>query len=467
MAPPANTTFATAVTISSFPFTLTQSDINDAGTNYTVYYRFIAPADAKVIGAWGFSGNIGAGYRPTLKPYNGPAGAPTQILSIAGQNLRILFPVVAGNEYFLEFLKNANSAGPEHIDINVQVAPDSSVVVGDIAVNDDVAGLPTIIESSLTNFQTRRYFLNTASSDEGNILYPSREIMLTETIVLTDSLFLYDYNFNLLQSYPALSSNGVDHVSANHGSNKWYIGNGGGGPDNVRYATIANRVMSSTVDIGVGAGLTCLAANNDDTILYFAGFGGSVNTPVKRWNIPGAVALTDFATGLANYQNEDIIVLADDTILISYFKSSVARDFFVRRYNAAGTILNTYNFGSVTFSTPPKIARALDNPNSFWAWTANTSGGNLISTFTNVKVSDGSILHTVTHGMYTSGIYNGNETATPVAPFGNSDSCTFFIMDAVDIGGLYYINKNITHDIYYTADKKIPDPTIRTALVGE
>jgi hypothetical protein len=37
------------------------------------------------------------------------------------------------------------------------------------------------------------------------------------------------------------------------------------------------------------------------------------------------------------------------------------------------------------------------------------------------------------------------------------------------VGGLYYINqKKVGHwDSYYNMDKKIPNPTIRTALFGE
>jgi hypothetical protein len=39
----------------------------------------------------------------------------------------------------------------------------------------------------------------------------------------------------------------------------------------------------------------------------------------------------------------------------------------------------------------------------------------------------------------------------------------------IDLSGLYFINpsKTTRRDTYYTAEYKIPDPTIRTALIGE
>jgi hypothetical protein len=474
MAPPANASFATAVTIGVFPFIFTQSDINDAGTNFTVYYRFIAPAGSKTIGAWGFSGNIGAGYRPRIRPYDGPAGAPVQVLGIDGQNIPVVFPVVAGNEYFLEFLKNVNTAGPEHIDINVQVGPTESVITGDIAVNDDGPGFPAIIQSPSVNFHTRRYFNDVAASDEGNILYPSKEILIVDSTSI-NPYHLYDYNFNLLNSYASIGDgSGTPRLSADHGANKWYVGDSGtGGGTKARFATITNQVMSAPVSLSANSGMTCLAGNNDNTILYWSGLNTSENTPVRRWDIVGGVALTDLAAALVNYANEDIIVLADDTILISYFKSTVARDLFVRRYNAAGTILNTYSFGGTASSLSPKIARALDNPNSFWVWTQDITGGARISTFRNIKVSDGTTLATVTHGMYSVGIYSGNETATPSARFGNSDSCSFWIMEAgTDFSGIYVMVPNKTNDTLYTGDSttldvKIPNPLAQLYLQSD
>src|SRR5260370_38634536 len=118
--PPPNISFATAVDLGVLPANVVLN-VHDGGTglNYTVYYKFTAPVGARVIGAWGFSGNLGAGYRPVLRPYLGPAGAPTQILGIGSrENVPVQFPVVAGQEYFLELNKNAIDTAPAVLTLN-------------------------------------------------------------------------------------------------------------------------------------------------------------------------------------------------------------------------------------------------------------------------------------------------------------------------------------------------------------
>ena len=468
--PPANTTFATATAITSLPYDFTQTDINDAGVNYTVYYKFTAPVGSNVIGAWGFS-SAGATYKPILRAYLGPADSPVQVLSLAAQNKPLEFPVVASSEYFLEFGKLVNTAGPESLRVRVEVAPTSTVVAGDIAINDDLTGLPTIVVSPSTSFLTRRFYLGTASSDDGNILYPSNQILLADSSDLT--FRMYDYDFVQTHSFGPIGG-GSQRVSANHTSNKWYIGDTGstlsGTPS--RYAVISGNVLGTVVDLPGGVGMSCLAANNDDTILYWAG-SGSGGGAIQRWNIPGGVALADFASLVSGYQNEDIIVLEDGTILISYYKSTVTRDFFVRRYNAAGTILNTYSIASGITGIISKITRALDS-SSFWAWTQSSVSGEIQALFQNIRLSDGAVLSSVSHVVFTSGVYDGQETATPSSRFGLSSSCTFFILESAggttpppgeDTPGMFKVTPNKRTDHNGLDDVKIPNPTFRTGLL--
>lgn len=462
--PPTNISFATAVDLGALPADVTQTDINDAGVNYTVYYKFTAPVGANEIGAWGFSSNVGgAVYRPSIRPYLGPAGAPTQILSIQAQNIPIEFPVTAGQEYFLEFIKNLNDAGPNSLRVRVEVAPLETVITGDIFVNDDNEGFPAAVVSGSVDYESRRFYHDVAASDDGAILYRSSRFLIYDAGA--DTYKLYDYNFTLLDTFVGFGFSG-NHVSANEGSDKFYIGNAGAP---VTYKTVINGVLSAAVEINAGTGMTCLAANNDDTILYWSGLSTSVNTPVKRWDIVNGVALADFVAAEPDYQNEDIIVLEDDTILISYYKDSLPRDFYVRRYDADGTLLDTYNFGSDIAGIDPKITRALDSPDSFWAWVQHAVSGERISTFSNVRISDGVVISSVDHVNYTSGVYDGSETVTPSARFGVSTSCFFSIMEAPTPSGIYFVETEPVerHDIYYDQERKIPDPTIRTALIGE
>src|SRR5262245_58692510 len=104
MPAPTNTSATTATDLGTLPASVSQN-VHDSGTTYEVWFKFTAPADAVVIGAFAFGDLVT--YKPTIRPYNGPAGAPTQILSIAAENKPIQFPVSAGTEYFLKVTPNA------------------------------------------------------------------------------------------------------------------------------------------------------------------------------------------------------------------------------------------------------------------------------------------------------------------------------------------------------------------------
>jgi hypothetical protein len=458
MAPPANTTFATAVTISTFPFTFTQSDINDAGTNFNVFYRFIAPAGATVVGVWGFSGNVSSGYQPTCEPFDGPVGSPTRILFIAGQNIPVQFPVVPGNEYFLEFIKNVNTAGPEHIDISLIVHADSAIADGTIAVPDDTVGFPLAVMSQSIDNTAIAFVPGMPAGEGGDIT--TNGIMCLENSA-NARVDIYNRSFALVVSR-AISGNNL-RVRTCRGVNKFYVGSDES-PPHVRVITEAG-VVGGTVFALSGTNLESLAADNTEAILYYCAVGFGV--PVKRWDLVNNIALSDLVGSVATYQSPDILVLADGTIIVLYYNSTT-KDVQAKQYSAAGALLNTYSLGAQTGTTKPRMGYATDDPNSFWVFTHIVVSTNGSTVARNIKASDGTILTTRTWMEYEGGAYNGHQTATPLARFGNSFSCPFFVMmgGTPNLSGVYFMD-TITHDAYNTATKKIPDPTIRTALIGE
>src|SRR5688500_16232274 len=104
MPAPTNTSATTATDLGTLPASVSQN-VHDSGTTYEVWHKFTAPAGVTVVGVFGF-GDLTT-YRPTIRPYNGPAGAPTALLSIGAENKPIQFPVTPGTEYFLKCTPNA------------------------------------------------------------------------------------------------------------------------------------------------------------------------------------------------------------------------------------------------------------------------------------------------------------------------------------------------------------------------
>lgn len=461
--PPSNITFETATTISSFPFDFTQTDINDGGVNFTVFYRFIAPAGARVVGAWGFSGNIGSGYRPNLQPFNGPASSPTFVLSIFSQNKPIQFPVIPGNEYFLRFAKNIDTAGPEDIRVRVEIAPQAVSLVDSIMIHDDTTGFPmAALSKTLDN--TVNGFVNDIAAGEAGDILASGVFALEEAS--DNTIKIYSPSFNLIVQTPVQT--GTIRIRGNRGTNRFWIGISEN-PAKAKYLT-QSGVFGTQFTLTGNAHMESLAANNDETILYFANLGFGV--PLKRWDLVLNSAMSDLAPILGDYQIPDIIVLADGTILALY-RSNSTNDVQVKRYNFSGTVLNTYSLGIQGGGTMPRMSYSPDNPLSFWVFTHNSVGQSI---FRNVRVSDGAILTTRTQTEYEGGVFVGAETATPPSRFGNSFSCTIFIMEVGDnpFSGIYVLEVGKRNDTLYsslspvtTENRKIPDPTYRTAKIGE
>lgn len=468
MAPPANISFATAVTIAAFPYDFTQTDINDAGVNFTVYYRFIAPANSRVMGAWGFSGNIGAGYRPTCKPFNGPAGAPTTVLNLQGTNKPMQFPVVPGNEYFLQFLKVIDTAGPESLRVRLDIAPLTAIANGNLVVNDDTTGLPLAVLSHTIDNTLINFVKDMPASEEGANL--ANGIMAYEE-AFENSIKIYSPSFALLFDTGLLSA--TIRLQACRGTSRFWVGFSKN-PSEAKYLTTAG-VFGPIHVLTANTSLDRLAASDDETILYFTNL--LIGAPIKRWDLVNDLALSDLAAGIANYRAKDILYLSDDTIVVLYYDTGT-KDVLGKRYSTAGAILNTYTLGVQTATIVPRACYANDNPNSFWVWTHELVASLGTSVFRNVKCSDGSILATRNHQEYQSGVYTGTETATPTTRFGNSNSCPLLVMLGVSVNnpssGIYVLVPGKRNDTIYTnvdtgatEDVKIPDPKYRLAGLGE
>lgn len=408
MPAPTNISFATATDLGSLPASVMQT-VDEAGTTYTVYYKFTAPVSAVVIGAWGF-GDLTT-YTPVIEPYD---ASEVSVLSVSLVNMPIQFPVTGGAQYYLKLIPNGGNPTPAVLTLNVQVAPNSAVPRGSIAVNDDTTGFPLALVPSTADNTVLKFVNGIASGEEGDTL-ESGIVLLNDNSNLELTLYAADYS---VITGPVAVETGITGIRTHTPTQKFYAITSQNPP---RYVTVTDAGVISTPVPLTGSGITTargVAVNNAETILYFA--KSTLAAPVQRWDIPGAAVLSDLAAAVGNSVIGDIIVLADDTILVGY---SLAGNFTVLRYNAAGAVLNTYSMGAFVISIA-RLATALDDPDSFWVMQNNTGG---TQTWTNVLVSDGSTVTQHTGQLYGAGEYVGTATATPRARFGTSPSCPFWI----------------------------------------
>lgn len=422
MAAPTNTSAATAIDLGTLPATVTQN-VHDAGITYTVWYKYTALATERMIGLFGYGD--ATTYRPTTAVFTLVAGVPVAYLNIAGQNLAIQLPVTAGVTYYFSFTPNAGNPSPAVLSIDALTAPTLPVPAGTILVPDDTGGFPAVLLSAADGT-----ILNAVvpfpDGETGDAL--ASGLILVEDQTAGD-LKRYDADLNLLGSVAFAWVSTNPQIRTNHGSGVWYVGDrgGGGSPASIR-TVLSTGAFGPTIWTLPTAGLTGMAAANDDSILYFSGQTSSLNTQVQRWDLVANAPLTDLVADIGGtYTVFDMLMLADNTLLVGY-KQNSPRDVQLRRYSLAGALLTTYSMGSGFSTQGPHLAYAVDDPTSFWLWTHLTGVDAGKSRFFNLRVSDGATLITFDTIEYEGGTYQPTETPTPLARFGHSFSCPFFLL---------------------------------------
>jgi len=419
---PSNTVAGTALFISSLPASISRT-VHFSGTTYEVWYKYTAITGDKVVGVFGFGDLVT--YKPRTRAYS-DAGV-TQIVDTGTsfQNRPIQFPVTVSTTYFLRFTSNAGNPTPAVLTLEVEKKSTVPIPVGSIAVNDDTEGFPLVLLSS-------------TNGDDYNVLnfinsgFPAGEaadVLKNGISLWADAwngvLKLFDTSFSLLATV-ALNVGFDIPIRTNNGNDLFYVGIPGS-PVTVKTVDDTGAIGGTTYTLTGNTSIAGLASNLAGTILYFANEVASA--PVKRWNLSTDTALSDLVAAQGTYRISDILVLDDDSIVVLYY-NTVFGNFIIRRYDSTGATLNTYATTSDRFpaGTFPRLAYAIDNPNSFWVMFHPNPVGT--ARFENWKVSNGSILSSVDQIEYETGVYNHAETATPIARFGVSFSCPFIIVQS-------------------------------------
>lgn len=417
MAAPTNTDATTATDLGTLPATITQ-DVHDAGTTYTVWYKFTAPAGSVVIGAFGFGDLVT--YRPTIRPYSGPAASPVQILSIAGQNKAIQFPVTAGSEYFLKLTTNGGNPSPASLSLNVQAHAELATPAGSILVPDDTEGFPAAIINPTTG-EVLKYVYPFPAGEQGDALE-------TGAFLVNDNsgtdVHLYDSAFVEQATLDPFPSNGANmrRIRVSPALQTFYVGTAGGAAADITTVSSAG-VLGATTWTLPASGMTALAPNNDGSLVYVSGQTASTNTPIKRWQTGSSSFASDLiAAQGASTSVSDILVLSDDTI-VAVWRHSGTSAVTVRHMATDGTVLASYATTSSSAGTRLAYDSA-DYQTFVWLWT-HSSG---VSTFHKITVATMTAASTVSGTDFETGVYQAAETATPTDRFGFSFSCPFLLL---------------------------------------
>lgn len=483
-----------AIPINSLPYTLkvnNQDQPRFIGNSFVqareFWFKFTSPIDGEISLLGVTDLNIFGGALTLLSVFKDDASTQylTSFNSGAGEPVQI--PVTNGQILYFVY---SYSLGPVLAEFNLSIEAFTPIVsaTGPILITDDTQGFPAIVVSSTADYTLIKFIPNIVNGESGDIL-PDRSFILLDDN--TDISPLPNHGFTLYTGQLALVKDNIfdwlafdftDPPISTNLNNKFYVGtnkSSGGGLAQIRTIDTTGTI-GPTIWTLVNSQIRGLGINKAETRAYISGnhSGSATDSTIQVYDLVNNVFLTDLAATLVGYNVPvDIFVLADDTILVLYSKGTVTRDILVKQYNSSGAVLNTYDFGTGQTFSVPRLARALDDPNSFWIYIQNITG---IADLKNIKISDGSTITTRHERIFEKGIFQGTATFTPER-FGVSQSCPFMILTNITSinpgSGLYTIiptneiQTKLNDTIYQpgstTIEVAIPTPYAITYLIGD
>jgi hypothetical protein len=407
---PSNSSIATATAFGTLPQTITQ----DFGDGLYAWYSYTGRAGEVLFGALALS-NLSDFLDLNVFQADGSSGVTLQAVNRPAE-----VPISTGQTVYLQVLSQTHPP-TDAVAISLVPAPTSAVPVGAIFVNDEAAGFPAVlIDPDGSDYQVLRFstFPSTFNENAGDVLDNGTFLIENDD---AGSFQIYNGQLALVTtvttSIPALTTSEVVRTCV--APQVWYIANPGIGAIHAKIARIDATGLETDTWTLPNAGLTALAASNDESIIYLAGQGGGFVDIVKQWITASSTFGADLLGHVAGSLTQDLLVLADDSIVV------MRGD--IRRYNAAGALLNTY---TVTVPNPEaSLFQSITPDISFWARVNIESGGTVGNcVFYEIKISDGTLLRTKTQMAWVSGVSVGDPSLTPLARFGPSQSCPAFIL---------------------------------------
>jgi hypothetical protein len=406
MPAPTNTTPGNA-TVITLPTTITQ-EAHDGGVTYDLYFTFTATVTG-VYCVFGFGGDD-LDYRPRVGVSPAPWGSPEFLV---GTNRPLLMPVTAGQQYFILVRNDFGDPNPATLTMEIHRPPRANAPARSFVINDDTDGFPAAIVSADQDYTVLRYVHPFPAGEGGDVLASGV------------ALFSDAYAGNLQLFNAQLQSIGTvpfdiivrPSVRAHHPTNSFYVGDNSN-PVVVKNISSFGSVLATHTLTGNNS-INGLAANADQSVIYH---GRGISQPVRRW--VGGTNGTNLAAAEVGYFNGfDIIVLPDDTILVSYFHQTTG-EVFVRQYTDGGSLLQTIPIAATSEdNTTARIAFDVTDPDHFYAyWHPDDQTVRV----TKLAVDGGGVVFNRDNHRFEAGVWMGDESADAQC-FGVSNSCPLLV----------------------------------------
>lgn len=443
--PPPNTSMATALVIDALPYTNTQNLTGmtgqGGGEEYNLWYKLPASlvTGSEIIGARAVPVNFAPAdpFGQVLAYVNPPVGiygtpylnAKSNFTSVGGR-IQIPLEIPPRDYYFRMFIEDFDPLPTYDATFTCYAAPaNQALSAGAILVNNDSAGFAAAVVHPTTG-AILAFLPSIVHGETGDVL-PNGRLLLEGP----GGFNLYDAALQLLTTVALTgnvgSGNQVDtfYALTTETAQRWIRKITQDGVISTRWGPVTNDAL-------------LVAVSRNGTIAYFTnglpngtGDGGKVH----RWDLVNDVPLSDLAPAFTsgnpfNLQQAGvtpggILVLADHSILVNYYRSNGA-DSRIRRYAPDGTLLSTYDFtGPSLYTLIDRIAHdPVDDGLSFWAWSKGGGAAFGLGSFQKIRVSDGVALSTAISAEVNFGYQLRIDSNVNNQQFGHPFSCPFVLL---------------------------------------
>lgn len=409
--PAPNTTSGTAHTIPSLPWVIDQ---DESGAPAALWFKYTAIANQNALGLMVYSNaNSSTTYRPKVDIYSGPPGSPFISGQLTPGKVSHTFeiPLVLGITYYIK-ITNAILTPPSQagvvLTIGSVLGPLDAYVPGDLVVNDDSSSIYLIDVLNPTDGSPRLLFAGLPASEIGVALVDKGFLFYDNN---TLQFSLYDANLNLIIAFADPIGTHTPSVTGDYATKFYFAEWGGGGittktvnPDTG--AVAASRTLTGFVQQRI-------AISPDESKMYYDQTTAGV-IAIAVWDMVGNAALPTLATineGDGTDFLIDMHVMSDGSIV-------AMNKHHAFRYNAGGTLLNTY----VINAGPHRLTLDRD-PAYFWVWTEppGTQGN-----FQKIRAADGVVAVDFNVDLFESGNGTSSDSLSRQR-FGPSGTCALVI----------------------------------------
>jgi hypothetical protein len=476
------------ITISSVPFSqlVTQAMFNVANVQW---FKYTATTPI----AFGMQCNIGGTFNPKIILYQSDGTTQVGLQNVGNTGFWIW--IKTAGDYYIKVVRQPLGASNFDFTFTADTKPINtiSLAIGDIIINDDSLNYPATVLNSTGIIKT---FASSIPAGEmgailrSNISFWHDRFGQYSTV---NQIAIFDTNLTHITSVSCgLTGGAFPPFATDITNNKVYVIN----QDGQLWTISSTGITTNTGYVfppDPAPHPDIVAVNEDGTKLYWGNVFNNLGvihvlnlttlTPLPDFYTIPTFTSSDFLAKNPNGNTGDMFVMPDGNV-VTWWYSNTSDIYHLIVISKTGVLLNTYDYVGSAHMNLNHLAYINGDSDHIIGWWYIDDFFS-VGQIGRLTLSTGVIDQIFTSQMFSEGI-NSNGTDK----FGASNSCTLLrFQDSTytgggttppptpDLGGIYFVSPTITHDKYYdrgtppgptgSVDKKIPNPTVRSAVMGQ